>query len=214
MTYVIGAIIGYLLGSLNPAALISKIKHKNLRKSGTGNLGATNVMLNFGKGFGLLVMLFDILKGFAAVKLAELIFPESAFIGMVSGLTAIIGHIFPFYISFKGGKGLAAFAGVVLAYNPWLFLFLLLSGCVLMIIVNYSFILPFYAAAVFSVFAAVTSKSIPLTLLCAAASALIMIKHAGNIQKAKEGTDNKVRDVIKRMILKNKAKAGKNDGAE
>lgn len=128
MAYIFSVIIGYLLGCLSPAALISKIKRKNLRKNGTGNLGATNVMLNFGKRFGALVMLFDIFKAFAAYKLAELLFPSAAFVGIAAGFAAVVGHVFPFYMKFKGGKGLAAFAGMVLAYNPWLFLFLLLTG--------------------------------------------------------------------------------------
>ena len=66
MDLVLCIVLGYLLGSLNPAALIGKIKHFNLRKHGTGNLGATNVLLNFGKGFAAVVMLFDIFKAFAA----------------------------------------------------------------------------------------------------------------------------------------------------
>ena len=72
MDLVLCIVLGYLLGSLNPAALIGKIKHFNLRKHGTGNLGATNVLLNFGKGFAAVVMLFDIFKAFAAFHLASL----------------------------------------------------------------------------------------------------------------------------------------------
>lgn len=71
-----------------------------------------------------------------------------------------------------------------------------------MLLVNYSFVVPFYTSAVFTVFVGVTEKSVPLVLLCAAASALIMIKHAGNIKKAKNGTDIKVRDYLKKMIHK------------
>ena len=198
MEYFISIIIGYLLGCLSPSALISKMKHKNLRQSGTGNLGATNVMLNFGKALGALVMVFDICKAFFAVRLAEYLFPEIALAGMLAGLFAVIGHVFPFYMKFKGGKGLASFGGMVLAYNSLLFLVLLLSGGVLMLIVNYSFILPFYAASVFPVFVAIHSKNVLLTVICAAASVLIMVKHAGNIKKAKDGTDNKIRDFLKR----------------
>lgn len=202
MAYIVCTVIGYLLGCLSPAALVSKLKGKNIRKCGTCNLGATNVMLNFGKRLGAVVMLIDIFKAFLAVKLAELIFPQISWIGMLAGFAAIVGHVFPFYMRFKGGKGLASFAGVVLAYNPWLFLFLLLTGCTLMIIVNYSFILPFYAASVFPIFAALASRSIPLTLLCAASSALIMIMHAGNVKKAIDGTDNKIRDFIRKTAHK------------
>ena len=189
---------GYLLGSLNPAALISKIKHKNLRKSGTGNLGATNVWLNFGKLFGAMVLLFDMAKAFAAYEIAALMFPDTVSAGMLAGVCAVFGHIFPFYLKFKGGKGLAAFAGIVLAYNPWLFLFLLISGVILMIIVNYSFILPFYASVFFSAFVVIRDGNLFVALLAIAASAVIFAAHFGNFIKAKRGEDRKIRDFFKR----------------
>ena len=199
MEYLYSALIGYLLGSLSPSALLSRMKHKNIRNSGTGNLGASNVMLNFGKGLGVLVMLFDIAKAFFAIKLTAWLFPQQVCVGMLTGLSAILGHNFPFYLKFKGGKGLATFAGMVMAYNPLLFLFLLISGCILMILVNYSFIMPFYASTFFAVFVAVDSRNLPLSLICAAASVLIMIMHAGNIKKAMDGKDYKIRDLIKKM---------------
>ncbi|MBO5415940.1 MAG: glycerol-3-phosphate acyltransferase [Clostridia bacterium] len=198
MKVLICILFGYLLGSLNPAALISRIKRKNLRKIGTGNLGATNVLLNFGKGFGAIVLVFDMAKAFAAYELAELIFPNIALAGMVAGVFAVIGHIFPFYLKFKGGRGLAAYGGLVLAYNPWLFLFLLISGFVLMFIVNYSFILPFYAAAFFSLFAVIRDENLFVALLAVAVSALIFATHFGNFVKAIRGEERKIRDFLKR----------------
>ena len=191
-------LIGYLLGALSPDALISKLKHKSLRENGTGNLGATNTMFVFGKKFGVIVMLFDIAKSFFAVWCVRRIVPETELLSLAAGVCAIIGHCFPFYLKWKGGKGLAAFAGLILAYDPRLFLFLLVCGTALMLIVNYSFILPFYAATVFSVFAAITSKNVPHTLLCAAASVIIMIMHASNVKKARNGTDQRIRDFLRK----------------
>ncbi len=198
MNFLICILLGYLLGSLSPAALISKIKHKNLRKNGTGNLGATNVWLNFGRLLGALVLLFDMAKAFAAYEFAELIFPETAAAGMLAGGCAVIGHIFPFYLKFKGGKGLAAYAGLVLAYNPWLFLFLLVSGFILMVAVNYSFILPFYASLSFSVFVAANDETFIVSLLAVLISAVIFTSHFGNFIKAIRGKDKKIRDFLKR----------------
>lgn len=118
---VISLVIGYLLGTLSPAALFAKLKKVNLRKRGTGNLGATNTTMVLGKQYGALVMILDIGKAFLACKLAELLFPELAVAGLLAGAAAVVGHIYPFYMKFKGGKGLAAFGGMILAYNPWMF---------------------------------------------------------------------------------------------
>lgn len=104
MAVVCSIIIGYLLGCISPAALVSKIKNKDLRKSGTGNLGATNTLLVFGKSWGVCVMLFDVAKAFTACKLARWLFPSLPIAGMLAGSAAVAGHIYPFYMKFRGGK--------------------------------------------------------------------------------------------------------------
>ena len=195
-------IIGYLLGSINPAALVSRIKRVNMRERGTGNLGATNTMLLFGKGFGAAVMLFDIAKGAVSVILAGVLFPHITYIGLLAGLAAVIGHIFPFYMKFKGGKGLAAYAGMILAFDPLIFLLLLILCVISMLIVNYSVAMPMTAAVLFPVCVWIFHGDIILTVLSVAASALIAFMHRGNITKAKNGTDNKVRDYIRKYIFK------------
>ena len=126
MRHIISLLIGYLFGTLNPAALLSKIKKKDLRRVGTNNLGATNVMLNFGKKYGALVLVLDMAKTVIACMIARLAFPSSHTATIVTGIGAILGHIFPFYMKFKGGKGLAAFAGLVFAFDPLVFLIMLI----------------------------------------------------------------------------------------
>jgi glycerol-3-phosphate acyltransferase PlsY len=195
IAYGVSILIGYLLGTLSPAALISKLKNKNIRKSGTGNLGASNVMLHFGKVFGILVMAFDIGKSFAAARLAQMLFSTSLYVGMIAGIAAILGHIFPFYMHFKGGKGLAAFGGLIMAYEPWLLAVVLAVGSILMLIVNYSFIMPYFASAVFVGYVAYTSQSLPMILLALAPAILIMYMHFENVIKAFRGTDVKIRKV-------------------
>ncbi len=204
MEIALTVLIGYALGCLSPAALFSKLKKHDLRSEGTGNLGATNVTMVMGKGFGAFVMLFDIFKGAMAYILPRLIFPGSAYfkyIGLIGGLSAMLGHVFPFYLGFKGGKGLAAFGGVVLAYDPLMFLLLILSCFVLMIIVNYSFILPFTGAALFCVFASIKELDLIVFGLTALMSAMIIWKHSSNFTKAKHSKDIKVRDYIKKHIF-------------
>ena len=200
-------LLGYLVGALNPAALIAKVKKKSLREHGTGNLGATNTLLVFGKKLGALVMLFDIGKGCLAVWIARWIAPEVAWLPLAAGLCAIIGHCFPFYLHFRGGKGLAAFGGVVLAYDPGLFLFLLISGFLLILIVNYSFILPLYASLFFAVHVGIREDSIMMLLLAVGCAGLIIAMHFGNFIKAVRGKDPGVRAYLKQALCAKRSKS-------
>ncbi|MBE6588520.1 MAG: glycerol-3-phosphate acyltransferase [Ruminococcaceae bacterium] len=193
---------GYFIGSLNPAALLGKIKKVNLRNKGTGNLGATNTMLVLGKAYGALVMALDIAKAFISVKLCQLLCPTVAFAGIAAGSAAVIGHIFPFYMKFKGGKGLAPYAGMVLAVDPLLFCFLLAACVTLMVIVNYSVALPWSAGILFPLLSIPRTDSIPYILIAVGISALVMAKHFPNLKKAISGEDTKIREFIKNSFKK------------
>ncbi|MBQ3048651.1 MAG: glycerol-3-phosphate acyltransferase [Oscillospiraceae bacterium] len=192
---------GYLFGSVSPSYLFSKKKHENLKEKGTKNLGATNTLLVLGKGYGAAVMLLDILKGFLAVKIAELVFPGAYLAGYLAGCAAVFGHVFPFYLKFKGGKGLAAFGGFVLGVDWRIFLMLLVLGIILMVIVNYSFIMPFSAATLFPILDAIKTKDAYTIAITVVASVLIIVKHWSNAVKAKNGDDFRIRTFIKEKIF-------------
>ncbi|MBQ3527461.1 MAG: glycerol-3-phosphate acyltransferase [Clostridia bacterium] len=196
---------GYFIGTLNPAALISRLKKRDLRKEGTGNLGATNTMLIFGKGLGALVMLFDISKAFFAVKLFSFLFQDITVSGLMAGLGSVLGHIFPFYMKFKGGKGLAPYAGMVLAFDPLTFLFLLVLCTAAILIVNYGIAMPLSAGILFPFLSYMRTGRIEVFLCAAAVSAILIIKHLPNLGKAIRKEDYKVRDVIKNMFSKKDA---------
>ena len=189
-------IFGYLFGCISPAALIARIKKVDLRTEGTGNMGATNVGLVIGRNEGIFVMLFDILKAFLAVRLAAWLFPRLAVAKLVAGMGAIVGHVFPFYMNFKGGKGLAAFGGMVLAYDPSIFWNLLTLGFILCFIVNYSYALPMSAGALFPILAGWKVRSLAVFLAAAVPSVVVIIKHWSNIGKAMRGEDNKFRETF------------------
>ncbi len=193
---------GYISGSLNPAALLGKIKNISLRNRGTGNLGATNVMLIFGKAYGAAVMLFDMAKAFFSVKFAQFICPDIAFAGIFAGTSAVLGHIFPFYMKFKGGKGLASYAGMILAVDPWLFLLLLIVCVLLMVTANYSIAMPLSAGILFPILSINRTDNILYIILSFAVSILIMIMHLPNLKKALRGEETKIRDYIKGMFSK------------
>lgn len=208
MNSVFSIVLGYLLGSLNPAALISKVKKEDLRTRGTGNLGASNTMLVFGKVPGFLVMTFDIAKGWCASKLAALLFPQVRLAGLAAGLGAVLGHVFPFYMKFKGGKGLAAFGGMVLAHDPGMFLVLLIFGCALVLMVNYSAVLPISAGILFPALVAVQTGEFWMFAIALAASVLIICKHAGNLVKGHKGEDIDIRAFLRENFFHVKENQG------
>lgn len=197
MNYFLSLLLGYGLGCLNPAALLSKIKKQDLRKVGTHNLGASNTLLVMGKKWGALVMLFDIFKSFFSAKLAKWLFPQLYAVQLVAGLGAVLGHIFPFYLGFRGGKGLAAFGGMVLAYDPLLFCVLLAFGLVMMLLFNCSVAMPMSAAPLFAILAGIRSQSFAVFVLAAVSAAIIVIKHWSNIEKARNGNDVKIRSFVR-----------------
>ena len=100
-----------ILSLAQPSSLVGRVKKTDVRKSGTGNLGATNTMLVLGWGAGIFVMLFDLMKSFLSGKLAQYLFPGLSTAGMLACIGAMIGHCFPVFHRFRGGKGLATFGG-------------------------------------------------------------------------------------------------------
>ena len=131
MQVIISLIIGYLMGCISPAAIISKIKNVNLKETGTRNLGATNTTLVLGKRAGVVVLVVDIMKSILSAKLVKLLFPHAVCAGMIACIGCILGHCFPVFLGFQGGKGLAAFAGMVLEYNPWFAIPIVIPGVIL-----------------------------------------------------------------------------------
>ncbi len=197
---VLSSLIGYLIGSLSPSALLAKIKKQNLKEQGTGNLGATNTMLILGKSYGAFVMLLDIFKAFAASRIAVALFPELKLAGLLSGVFSVVGHVFPFYLKFRGGKGLAAFGGMILAFDPLMFLLLLALTLTLMFVFNYGVAMPFSAAILFPVLALLSTKNLAVFALALAAGLLLVFKHLPNLKRALKKEDKTVRDYMKKLV--------------
>ena len=196
--YIFSAVFGYLIGSLSPSALISKVKNKDIRECGTKNLGATNVTLNFGKGLGVFVMIFDMAKAFSSFELMQMLFEGNELVGIVAGGAAVLGHVFSIYHGFRGGKGLAPFGGLVLAYDARVFLFLLLTGLALMFIVNYAFILSFWGACAFPFAVAIRGEDVLVLFVALVASAVVFVKNYSNMLKAKNGEHKTIREYIRK----------------
>ena len=116
MERLICIVIGYLFGLVQTGYIYGKIKHIDIRKHGSGNAGATNALRTLGWKAGTITFLGDCLKCVLAVIFVRVIFSQSAYVellAMYSGLGAVLGHNFPFYLNFKGGKGMASTAGLI-----------------------------------------------------------------------------------------------------
>lgn len=124
MLYLVVALGAYLVGSIPSGFLIGKARGVDIRKEGSGNIGATNALRVLGKGWGYVCFACDIGKGFAAVFLARTVVAEvlglvPAYAGIVAAVMVIVGHNFPVWLGFKGGKGIATSGGVILGLFPW-----------------------------------------------------------------------------------------------
>ena len=200
----------YLVGSISFALLIAKVHGINLRGIGSGNLGATNLARACGKKWAYLCFLLDVLKGFVPSFAARFfILSDSAdastlALWLAVGVAAIFGHIFPFYLKFKGGKGVATSFGVVLGIWPYytipgLIVFVLWVAIVL--IWRYISLGSIIAAAVFPVIMIAMTAILknwhfnilwPLIVAAAFLCSLVIILHRTNIKRLLAGTEHKV----------------------
>ena len=199
VSYSATAIVGYLLGSIPTGFLIAKAKGIDIRGVGSGNIGATNVVRALGKPAGILVLVLDGLKGYAACQwLAEVMAswfahqsPDLEVLKIIGGVAAILGHNYTCWLKFKGGKGIATSAGVLIALVPWALLIILSVWIVVFALTRYvslasiaaSFSLPFATL--------LTRGSLTLVLVTGAMSILAIYKHKGNIARLINGTESR-----------------------
>ena len=189
MQYVIVILLSYILGSSNMAKYLAAIKKVDLTAGGSGNLGASNAVILMGWGAGVLTALHDIGKSALAVILARLVFPDAPYIGAAAGVAAVLGHIFPFWMKFKGGKGFASYLGMTLALN-WKF-----AIAVLLLVVAVTLITDYIVAATTTTIVLVPiglgllTQSWILPLILLIASLVIAWKHRENYIRIYNGTE-------------------------
>lgn len=188
--YIIASLlIGYLIGGINVAYIIGRIKGIDIRGKGSGNAGASNAAVVMGRSVGVVTAVLDIAKAFLAVKLAAWLFPQLGFAGVLCGTACILGHIFPVFMGFRGGKGLACLAGAALALDWKVFLILLLLEAVLVLIVNYICIVPMTGSVAFTAVYAWRTHDIVGTVALAVVAAVILYKHRINIRRIRSGEE-------------------------
>ena len=196
-------LIGYLMGSISPAAILSHMKGTDLRREGTGNLGATNTILVMGKKLGLMVMVLDIFKSYLAARIAQRLFEKLIIAGMLAAFGAMIGHIHSIFLHFQGGKGVAALGGMMLFYKPSFFFLLIGVAIILMLVTNLGVAGPVSAAVLFPILVFFDSGSLSLTAVAAAAGLTIICTHLPNMKKIRNGQEILVKSFLHRVVLSN-----------
>ena len=183
----------YLCGSIPFGLVISYIfKKDDPRSIGSKNIGATNVLRTAGVMLGLFTLILDILKGFIAIKITLML--NSDVVGL-SMTFVIIGHIFPIWLKFKGGKGVATFIGVLLAYNFQLFLLFTFTWLLCALLFKYSSL----SAIIALIINLLSTIAFDLNYIYfIIVSFLILIKHSSNIQRLLTGNETKI--VLKKKI--------------
>ena len=181
MVYVLTVLGAYLLGCSNLAYYLSRAFKRDIRKDGSGNLGASNATILFGWKAGASVAVHDIGKAVLAVILAKGLFPNLEYAGAAAGVAAVLGHIFPFYLKFKGGKGTASFLGLTLALNWRLALAVILILVLATIITDYIVIGTFSAIVTVPVYMGFFARNLILMAIVCVASFAIFWKHRENI---------------------------------
>lgn len=195
LSQIIPAVAAYLIGSLNGAIILGKIfKWPDIRTQGSGNPGATNAGRIIGKKAAIAVGLFDLAKGFIVYSAVAIAFANPTY-ALAAGLMAIIGHIYPVYYGFKGGKGVATTLGVIIAYQLPLLTPFILTWVITVVISQYVSLASIFAVTAIAINQALTS-SIPNTIIIGLMAILIIIKHKRNLIKIVSKTENKF-DLIK-----------------
>ena len=197
MYYIFAVLLGYLLGCSHMAFYISKLKKLDIRNAGSGNLGASNATVLFGWGSGVLVGLHDIGKAFLAVVLAKWFFPDAPYAGAAAGIAAVLGHIFPFYLNFKGGKGLASFIGMSLILNWQVTLVALVLLVLITVVTQYIALGTLAVSATVPVGIAIVTQSLWVPLILLTATVVIFCKHTDNIVRIRNGTEIKLLSTVK-----------------
>ena len=206
-TYIIVAVIAYLIGSINFSIILSKkMAGFDIREKGSGNAGTTNMLRSVGKKAAVITLICDILKGVVSILIAVLVGKiiknlDNALLVQLAGIFVIIGHTFPVFFKFKGGKGIATALGVLLMINWQIGLICLIFALVLMALTKMVSVGSIAAAILFPILVAFidqnyivpTSNSNWSYLIFSIIIALLVIfNHRENIQRILNGTENKI----------------------
>ncbi|MCJ1908894.1 glycerol-3-phosphate 1-O-acyltransferase PlsY [Planococcus ruber] len=195
MDILLPVILAYLLGSIPSALWVGKIFYKtDIRTKGSGNLGATNTFRTLGIKAGIVVTVLDILKGTAATLIP--LYMDTNIHPLVFGVIAVIGHMFPIFAKFKGGKAVATSGGILLGYQWPLFIVAVVALLIALKItkmVSLSSIILAVVAVIYTLIYALNTGDYPFLIVIIILASFIIFRHRANIARIKAGTEPKVK---------------------
>lgn len=184
--------IGYTLGTINPAYTIGLRNGYDIRERGSGNAGASNAIILEGKAAGAFVMAFDISKAAVAVSTSRRLFPNFESAGETAGAAAVLGHMFPASMGFRGGKGLACLGGTIAAYGLQDFSFMMFVELSVLLATKYLCFVPMSASIIYPIYHGMTSGNWKGAAILGSVAPPILVKHIENIRRIYEGKEFKV----------------------
>ena len=186
-------LFAYLLGSIPSGVVVARLMGgKDPRNSGSGNIGATNILRTLGKKAAAATLLADAAKGAIPVAIARWLLPEASSAVYLVASASILGHDFSFMLGFKGGKGVATTIGTIAILSPTVALLLLATWISVVVITRFSSAGALSAAALSPLFAFISTRNTEFALFCAAAAILLFYLHRENIKRLVEGTENRI----------------------
>ena len=198
-TYLQTVVLAYLLGSIPTGYLVARARGVDIRSVGSGNIGATNVFRILGKQAGIIVLTVDALKGFLATWLLPILVPMifpggdsiKEWLQITAGISAVLGHNYTCWLKFKGGKGIATSAGVLIALFPMAFLVCLGVWLIVFLASKYVSLASILAAACLPIAVWFFNASTRMLVVAILMAALAIYKHRANIDRLLKGTENR-----------------------
>lgn len=194
MEYVIFGLIAYLLGSIPFALIVGKVGFNiDIRKHGSGNLGATNAFRVLGTKAGIIVTLADILKGTIATIIPLLVsfFIEVEVMRLIIGIFAVLGHTYPIFAKFKGGKAVATSGGIILGVNPLLFLAIIITFGLTLYLFKYVSLASMLTGVIATIIV-IFMDDLLLLILVASLTVFVIYRHLENIKRIINKTEPKI----------------------
>ncbi len=204
LIFIVIAVLSYLLGSLNFGIILSKAMGDDVRKKGSGNAGTTNMLRNYGKGLAALTIIGDMVKVAIAILISVFIckklgvinnsqsFPMEMLVKCFSGFFCVLGHIFPVFFGFKGGKGVATSGGMVFMIDWRIGLILLAIFIIVVVITKYVSLGSLIMAALYPALILAFHQNLTITSISLIFTAIVFIAHRENIKKLMNHNENKI----------------------
>lgn len=191
MEYILFALLAYLLGSIPTGLIVGKVGYKkDIREHGSGNLGATNTFRELGIKAGTIVILVDVLKGTIATITPALLFGSEIY-PLSIGIFAVVGHTYPVFAGFKGGKAVATSGGIFLGASPFLFIMMVTSFLITLYFSKYVSLSSMITGIV-SIIVSLFIKDIGITIMISLLTIFIFYRHKDNIKRIKNKTEPKI----------------------